>query len=119
MDLNLQNIGLGAVGERFDEELVKVIENVLDENTCPKTKRKIKIEMVIVPGPEHRDLCSMDVKVYSVLAGAKALKSQLTVGMDKRTGAVDAVEHIPQQGRLFPEPERGKNAENKVRAING
>ncbi len=116
MDLNLENIGLGAVGERFDEELGKVIENVLDENTCPKSKRKIKIEMVIIPGPEHRELCNMEVKVFSVLAGSKKLVSQLTVGMDTKTGEVDAVEHIPQQGQLFPDP--GKS-ENNVRQING
>lgn len=118
MNLNLQNIGLGAVGERFDEELARVIENVLDENTCPKTKRKIKIEMVVVPGPEHRELCSMETKVYSVLAGTKKLTSQLTVGMDKKTGEVDAVEHIPQQGKLFPEPEKN-GGEGKVRQLNG
>ena len=33
MDLKLENIGLGAVGELFEDALLQVIDNILDENT--------------------------------------------------------------------------------------
>lgn len=107
MNLNLKNIGLGAVSECFDDELVKVVGNILDHNTDPKAKRKITIELSIAPNPENRELCAMEVKVASKLAPTKTMVSALTVGMDRRTGEVDAIEHVPQQGKLFPEDMRG------------
>ena len=103
MNLKIDNIGLGAVSERFDEELVKVIGNILDQNTDLKTKRKINIELTISPNQDNRELCSMAVKVSSKLAPSKTLVSAVTVGMDRRTGEVDAVEMVPHQAKLFPE----------------
>lgn len=106
MNLTIDNIGLGAVSERFDEELVKVVGNILDHNTDPKVKRKINIELTIAPNQDNRELCSMAVKVSSKLAPSKTLVSALTVGMDRRTGEVDAIEIVPQQGKLFPEDKK-------------
>lgn len=115
MDLNLENIGLGAIAERFDDELIKVIGNILDENTDPKVKRKITVEVSIQPNPEDRETCQMSCKVWSKLAATKTLVSAVSVGMDRRTGEVNAVEHVPRQGSLFPPSEEG----GKVVAMGG
>lgn len=103
MDLKIDKMGLGAVSERFDEELVRVIGNILDQNTDLKTERKITIEVTIAPNQDNRELCSMAVKVTSKLAASKTLVSAVTVGMDRRTGEVDAVEIVPHQAKLFPD----------------
>lgn len=41
--VSLENIGRGAALERFDVELQKVLENVLDPNTKPTATRKVTL----------------------------------------------------------------------------
>lgn len=110
MNLKLENIGLGAVAEKFDDELLKVIDNTLDPNTEAKKVREINIKVRVSPNPDNRELCSMEVLVSSKLAPTRKLVSQITIGMDRRTGAVDAIEYVPKQTDLFP----GKKPEMKV-----
>lgn len=43
---NLSEMSNGAVNERFNYELQKVVENICDPNTDPKKKRKITLTMV-------------------------------------------------------------------------
>lgn len=104
MNLNLENLHLGAVTERFDDALRAVIENILDKNTDPKVKRKISIDVIISPSPEDREVCSLEVKVFAKLAAPKTLVSSVTIGMDRRTGEMEAIESVPRQGSLFPPP---------------
>lgn len=40
---NLSEMSNGAVNERFNYELQKVVENICDPNTDPKKKRKITL----------------------------------------------------------------------------
>lgn len=117
MDIDLGNMGLGAVQEKFEDEMKKVIENVLDPNTDAKTLRGITINVKIKPNPENREACSMEVVVSSKLAPTKTLESILMVGMST-TGEVNAIESVPQQGNLFPETEE-ENAPRKLHQING
>jgi hypothetical protein len=115
MGLLLEDIHLGALNEMFSNELKRVIENIVDVNTDPKKKRKIKIEFEIAPDAENRELCSMKVKVMSVLAPDKELVSVLRVGVDRRSGRVAAEEIVPKQTPLFPEDQPG----GKVVTMNG
>lgn len=103
MDFKLENIGLGAVSEKFDDELLKVIDNILDMNTESKTVRKINIELKIKPNPEDRELCEMEAVVSSKLAPTKTLVSTLRVGRSEH-GEVNAVENVPHQQGLFDDP---------------
>lgn len=112
VDLNLENIGLGAVTEKFDDELFKVIGNILDPNTEVKTIRKITIDVKIKPNPDDRELCQMEVSVSSKLAPTKTLVSQLSVGLDRKTGEVNAVESVPQQRSLFPDQDKSGKVVN-------
>ena len=107
MDLKLENIGLGAVSEKFDDELLNVIGNVLDVNTEAKTVREINIKLKIKPNPENREKCSMEAIVSSKLAPTKTLISTLHVGMSEH-GEVNAVEDVPHQGKLFEDPSPAK-----------
>lgn len=101
MQINLENIGAGAASELFDDELMKVITNILDPNTEARTCREINIKLKIKPDVECRERCDMETIVSSKLAPVKSLTSTVTVGMDKKTGQVDAVEHVTRQRTLF------------------
>ncbi len=108
MDFKLENVGLGAVSEKFDDELLKVIDNVLDMNTEAKTQREVNIKIKIKPNPEDREMCEMEAIVSSKLAPTKTLISVLRVGVSEH-GEVNAVEYTPKQGSLFEEQEKPKN----------
>ncbi len=102
MDLRLEDMGMGAVSEKFEEELAKVVMNIMDPNTDHKVMRKISIDVKVKPNPENRELCDMEVIVQSKLAPSKTLVSMLHVGVST-TGEVNAIESIPTQGKLFDE----------------
>ena len=48
-EMTLANLGEGAAVERFQEELTKVIENILDPNTEAETKRAVVMKVTIKP----------------------------------------------------------------------
>ena len=102
MDLKLENLGLGVVAEKFDDELVKVVNNIVDQNTDPKTMRDITIKLKIKPDQENRELCDLEVVVSSKLAPTRSHVSKLNVGINPLTGEINAAELIQQQGNLFP-----------------
>lgn len=100
MAIKLENIGLGALAEDFDGELLTVIGNILDVNTDPKKAREINIKLKITPRPEDRELCTLEVTCSSKLASKKSLISHLSIGYDEH-GALAAEETVPRQGKLF------------------
>ncbi len=118
MDFKLDQIGLGAVSERFEDEMVKVIENVLDPNTDVKKAREITIKLKVKPYPEDREMCEMEAIVSSKLAPTKTLISTLHVGMSEH-GEVNAVENVPQQGGLFPEQEQDDSPKDNIHVMHG
>ena len=119
MDLKLDNIGLGAVSEKFNIELARVIENIVDYNTEAKIQRSITIQLKIKPDIENRESCTMEAIVSSKLAQARAHISTLNVGINRVTGEVNAMELIQEQASLFPTPEpQAPNVVNMKEAMN-
>ncbi len=66
---NLDELMDGALAERFNYELNRVLSNVFDPNTSPKQKRSISITVDIMPN-ERRDAATFKVDVKSKLAQA-------------------------------------------------
>ena len=109
MKANLGQLAGGAVIERFQEELVKAVENMCDRNTVANKKRVISIKVEMIPNAE-RTSCSVDIICDSKLTPNAALTTALFIGVDPRNGVIEAVE--PEQGTLFPS--NGINGENVV-----
>ncbi len=107
MDVSLENLGAGAVLEKFDDEMKKVIANILDPNTEADAARGLTVQVKLKPRKGEREVCSMEIIVSSKLAPTKSLISQLAVGINQH-GEVAAIEYVPQQGNLFPEEEKPK-----------
>ena len=57
----------GALTERFNYEMERVLQNVFDPNTNPKAKRQIQIVIDITPN-ERRDAAEFKVDVKSKVA---------------------------------------------------
>lgn len=57
----------GALTERFNREMDRVLQNVFDPNTDPEVKRQIQIIIEIQPN-ENRDVAKFKVDVKSKIA---------------------------------------------------
>jgi len=88
---NLDELMDGALTERFNTELKRVLENVFDPNTDTKKKRGISINITIAPN-ERRDAAEFKVEVKSVLAPPVPNAQTVFLSMDDKTGTVTATE---------------------------
>ena len=101
IEMTLQGIGQGALAEKFDDALVDVVKNTVDPNTDATTKRKLTVELTFTPNKQDRGLCKLDCKVTTKLGPARPLESTVTMGFDRESGEIAAIEHVPVQPTLF------------------
>lgn len=101
IEITLANFGGGALEERFQDELKKVIKNIQDPNTDAEAKRTIDIKVTVQPMKGNRDICGYVASCSSKLGKDTALEGFITAGMDPITGLIEASEHRPRQGTLF------------------
>lgn len=94
--VSLLNLGRGAAIERFDDELQRVLNNIVDPNTTEQV-REVNLKVKIKPNGD-RDFCTVDVLCSSKLAPSEPFQTRMFVGRTNK-GAV-ATEHNPQQLQL-------------------
>lgn len=80
----------GALTERFNYEMNRVLQNVFDVNTDPKIKRQIQIVIDIKPN-ERRDAAEFRVDVKSKIAQPAAVTQTVMIYQDDE-GNVTATE---------------------------
>lgn len=80
----------GALAERFNYEMERVLANVFDLNTSPKAKRKIQIIINITPN-ERRDAAEFKVEVKSTVASPIPVTQTVFLDVDDH-GNVTATE---------------------------
>lgn len=102
--LTVENLCNGGAMERVQEELKRVITNIVDPNTPAKKPRKVKMEITIRPN-ENRNMAEVLVTTSSSLQAPEPIETSIYIGMDPRTGEVGAEEMAsgenPGQGKLF------------------
>ena len=88
----------GALTERFNMEMEKVLKNVFDPNTDPKTKRQIQIVIEIQPN-ERRDAAGFKVDVKSKIAPPIAMEQTCFLFQDDEGNvlATEITKQIPGQ----------------------
>jgi hypothetical protein len=79
--VDLNSFADGAVAERFNIELQKVLENFADLNTDPTAKRKINL-VITLAGDEARDVILANVQAKTTLAPAKRLEAKIIMDLD-------------------------------------
>lgn len=93
--VDLNDLVGGALQEKFSKAFEKVIENLQDQNTSFKVKRKITIELSFDQN-ETRDDVSVSVDVKEKLAPQAGMKTSFFIGKDLKTGEVYAEEYGKQ-----------------------
>jgi len=91
--VSLATLGGGSAIERFDDELRRVLSNIIDPNTTDGA-REVTLKVKIKPN-EDRDRCDVDVTCSSRICPAKSFSTMMFVGSTP-SGAV-ATEHNPKQ----------------------
>lgn len=81
--------------EKFGKSFEKVVQNLQDQNTSFKVKRKITIELSFDQN-EARDDVSVSVDVKEKLAPQAGMKTSFYIGKDLRTGEIYAEEYGKQ-----------------------
>lgn len=90
--VNLETFAGGALQEKFDDAMEKVLANMLDPNTPWKNKRKITVDVTFEQN-EDRDDTSVDVSVVPKLAAVKPVNTRMAIGKDLKTGKCYAQEY--------------------------
>lgn len=85
----------GAIIERVDYEIAKVLPNILDVNTKATAKREIVVKLALRP---YEDRSGFDVEAVSTskLAPTNPVRTSFCILGDRATGEVQVVENTPQ-----------------------
>lgn len=88
----------GALTERFNREMERVLSNVFDPNTDAKAKRQIQIVIDIAPN-ERRDAADFKVDVKSKIAPPVAIAQTVFLHMDDagNVTATEITKEVPGQ----------------------
>jgi len=93
--LRLENIAGGALQEKANAAMRKVIDNMQDPNTPWKNKRQITIKITFIQN-EDRDDTSVAVSVDAKLAPVSPVVTRMAIGKDLATGETYAQEYGKQ-----------------------
>ena len=94
MEQSILEMARGAITERPDYEMGRVMENIMDPNTKPTEKRKITLTIELQPD-DDRSTISVSVTAKSTLAPTTPIKTALYASTDSY-GEFHAVEMVPQ-----------------------
>lgn len=84
----------GAILERVDYEMGRVIDNILDPNTAAAKKRKVTITLELTPDDERRQI-AVQTQAKSTLVPTTPIVTSLYVTGDAN-GEMAVVEMVPQ-----------------------
>ncbi|MEB6147372.1 hypothetical protein [Enterococcus casseliflavus] len=105
LDLDLSKIDEGAVQEKFEHEMEKVIENILDRNTNPTKKRSITITIDVLPSKD-RDMFVLATQTKSKLVPREETETKVLFGRNEDTGMLEAAElKSNARGQMFIDPD--------------
>lgn len=95
-------IGRGAILERFDYELEKVVDNILDANTPSTKPRKVQLTLTLKPADDrqtitHEVVVKSTLQPTSPIVGATAIMDNGMGG----TGLFELTPQIPGQGDIY------------------
>lgn len=91
---NILEMARGAIMERVDVEMDRVIENILDPNTPAKKKRSITLRIDLMP-EENRGRVDMKVQCKSTLAPMVDVSTAMCITTGRK-GELLLAELLPQ-----------------------
>lgn len=109
--IDLNTFADGAVSERFNLELQKVLENFADLNTDPTAKRQINL-VVTLAGDEARDVILANVQAKTKLAPAKKLEAKIIMDYDEKGKITGSELKSGIKGQTYIDVESGEIQED-------
>ena len=91
---SLLQMAKGAIQERVDYEVSRVVDNIMDMNTEAKVKRKVVLTIVMVPD-EDRQVVKIEASAKSTLAPVVPVGTSLVITADGN-GEMILAEIVPQ-----------------------
>lgn len=91
---SLLQMAKGAIQERVDYEVERVVDNILDINTDPTAKRKVTLTVELKPD-EERQVIKISASAKSTLAPVTPVNTSLVVTADGN-GEMILAEIVPQ-----------------------
>ena len=91
---SLLQMAKGAIQERVDYEVSRVVDNILDMNTEAKVKRKVVLTIVMVPD-DDRQVVKIEASAKSTLAPVVPVGTSLVITADGN-GEMILAEIVPQ-----------------------
>lgn len=91
---SILQMAMGAIEERVDYEMGKVIGNITDINTKATGKRKISVTLELTPDDERQTI-AVKATAKSTLVSTNPIATSLYVTSDQN-GEMAVVEMVPQ-----------------------
>lgn len=99
--IDLEQFADGAMAERFNAELQKVLENIADPNTDAKKVRKLTLTVAFKSADDKRDVVQVSVQAKTTLAPATNIETKLIVDHDTNGEVVGAELKSGVKGQTF------------------
>lgn len=115
--VDLNSFANGAMAERFNRELQKVLDNIIDPNTDPKKARKVTLT-VTIRSNENRELANVSVKADSKLSPARDIETQLLMDYDSNGKVTGAELKSGAKGQTYIDPEGDVSDDKGNKIIN-
>ena len=115
--INLETMAGGALAEKINQAMEEVARNIQNPNTNPTTKREITVKIKFSPN-KSRNVSNTSIAVSTKLAPTEAIDTQISMGIDLRTGELQIAEWggvIPGQMTIDEYQENRKAAAEEDR----
>lgn len=91
IDFNIAELQEGAIQEKIEKEVERIMSNILDLDTDATKKRKLTITIDFTPD-ENRQVLSLDAQVKSTVAPQVSVGTTMLAGRNMDTGFIEARE---------------------------
>ena len=91
---SIVQMAMGAIEERVDYEMSRIVDNILDPNTKATGKRVLTIKIDLIPADDRRTI-AVSATAKSTLIATNAVTTSLYVTSD-HNGEMAVVEMVPQ-----------------------
>lgn len=92
---SILEMSMGAILERVDYEMGKVIDNILDLNTKSTGKRKITVTLELIPSADRKTI-TVQTTAKSSLVPTDPVTTSLFITNQPNTGEMVVAEMVPQ-----------------------
>lgn len=92
---SILDMAMGAIQERVDYEMGRIIGNILDPNTKPTGKRKITVGLELTPSADRKTII-VSATAKSALVATDPITTSLFITTQPSTGEMVVAEMVAQ-----------------------